>query len=134
MGQNNLSTGRSGSILVEEQAAVLLSGKETWGNRIHTNVVRRPLTGKELGQIDYSRFCCRIGDNAREGKVGRNAGNIDDAAFTLFLHCGAKYLAGEKSAGHQIHVKTFPPIRGANSFKRMFGGDSYARVIATGGV
>ena len=65
--------------------------------------------------------------------MSRNAGNVDDAAFTLFLHCGAKYLAGEDSASDQIHVKTFPPIGGANLLEGMFGSDGHPWIVAARG-
>src|ERR1700732_2095478 len=66
--------------------------------------------------------------------MGGDAGDIDDASFAINLHRGAKHLAGEYGAAHEVHVKAFAPIGGADLLKGVSGGDGDTWIVAARGV
>ena len=64
MGKNQLSAGCGSSILVEEQTTVLLAWEKAGRDRIHTDIVRSPLSRKKQGKIEHRCLSCRIGHDA----------------------------------------------------------------------
>jgi len=93
MVQDFLATRRRGSIVIEKQVAVLLTGKESRRDRVYPDVVRRPLPREELREIQQRCLGGRIGHHPRKWQMAGNARDVDDAALAVFLHRRAEFLA-----------------------------------------
>jgi len=119
--------------LVKKEAAILLGWEEAGGERIDADAAGRPFAGEELAEVEDSGLSGGVGDNAAEWQVGGDTGDIDDTAAPALAHSGAKFLAWEESATHEIEVETRHPVGGGDFLEGVVGSDGDRGIVAAGG-
>ena len=68
---NGLRPSGGGTVVVEQQLAILFGGKKARCDGIHADAFGGPFASEELREIEHGRFGRGIGDHARERQMTR---------------------------------------------------------------
>ncbi len=66
--------------------------------------------------------------------MGRNAGDVDDAALAPRHHARPEFLARQQEAAHQVQVEIGPPILHRDLLELHLARHGHFRIVAPGGV
>jgi hypothetical protein len=89
-----------------------VGGEPSGSDRVHLDVMRRPLAGQIFGECDDATFARVLADRLHFGRCStqtRHRGDIDDLSGSLGSHLLARRLTKEEGAS-QISVENFVPL------------------------
>ena len=134
MAQDGFGTIARCAVRIEQDPPILFRRKETGRDGIDANALGRPLARQELRQAQHRGLGRGIGDDAGQGHMRRNAGNVDDAPLAAPDHRRPEFLAGQQHAADHVQVEVGAPILQNDLIQTALRAQGNAGIISARGI